>query len=442
MPNNRRDYAGAAATSALANAITMSDTVITLTATSGWPTGTNGPFAIVIDEGTAAEEKVLVTSRSGTTLTISQRGYDGTTASAHSTGASVKHCFTAIDADEANYWAAELAGAANASGDLILADGPDSLTGLAKGANSTLLQIDSGGTIKWGTAQTAMIADNAITAAKIATAVAGDGLTGGGGSALAVNVDGSTLEIVSDTVRIKDAGVGAAKIAANAVTAAKIDPAVAGNGLTGGGGSALAVNVDGSTLEIVSDTVRIKDDGVTLAKLAAAVQEMLVPTGTILAYGGSTAPTGFLLCFGQAVSRTTYAALFNVIGTTFGAGDGSTTFNLPDLRGRVAVGKDNMGGTAANRITSAVSGINGTVLGAAGGDQRLHQHNHGVTDPGHLHSFNSGVGAGIFGVSLNAAVEGTANTNSATTGITINNAGNGASQNVQPSIILNAIIKT
>lgn len=64
-----------------------------------------------------------------------------------------------------------------------------------------------------------------------------------------------------------------------------------------------------------------------------------VPTGTISMFGGSTAPTGYLLCQGQAVSRTTYSALFAIIGTTYGTGDGSTTFNLPNLQGKFALGK-------------------------------------------------------------------------------------------------------
>lgn len=64
-----------------------------------------------------------------------------------------------------------------------------------------------------------------------------------------------------------------------------------------------------------------------------------VPSGAITAYAGASAPTDWLLCDGSAVSRSTYASLFAAIGTTYGAGDGSTTFNLPDLRGRVAVGK-------------------------------------------------------------------------------------------------------
>jgi microcystin-dependent protein len=64
-----------------------------------------------------------------------------------------------------------------------------------------------------------------------------------------------------------------------------------------------------------------------------------MPTGAITAYGAAAAPADWLLCDGTAVSRTTYGSLFGVIGTTYGAGDGSTTFNLPDLRGRVPVGK-------------------------------------------------------------------------------------------------------
>lgn len=79
-------------------------------------------------------------------------------------------------------------------------------------------------------------------------------------------------------------------------------------------------------------------------------------TGTVLPFAGSTAPTGWLLCYGQAISRTTYANLFAVIGTTYGVGDGSTTFNLPDLRGRIAAGKDNMGGSAAGVLTVTLTG--------------------------------------------------------------------------------------
>lgn len=96
----------------------------------------------------------------------------------------------------------------------------------------------------------------------------------------------------------------------------------------------------------------------------------LIPLGGIIDYTGTVAPnSNFVLPFGQAISRTTYAAYFAMVSTIFGTGDGSTTFNVPDLRGRVAVGKDDMGGPAASRITSAAAGFDGTSLGAAGGAQ-------------------------------------------------------------------------
>lgn len=99
------------------------------------------------------------------------------------------------------------------------------------------------------------------------------------------------------------------------------------------------------------DDDNISDEAVILSKLSTAVQNALVPVGLISPYGGSTAPnSAWLLCYGQAVSRSTYSALFAVVGTSFGVGDGSTTFNLPDLRGRVPVGIDNLGGSAANTI--------------------------------------------------------------------------------------------
>jgi microcystin-dependent protein len=74
------------------------------------------------------------------------------------------------------------------------------------------------------------------------------------------------------------------------------------------------------------------------------------PTGSIIMYGAATAPAGWLECNGDAVSRTTYSALFSVIGTTYGSGDGTTTFNLPDLRGEFIRGWDHGRGVDKNRI--------------------------------------------------------------------------------------------
>lgn len=102
-----------------------------------------------------------------------------------------------------------------------------------------------------------------------------------------------------------------------------------------------------------------------------------VPLGGMMPFVGSIVPnSSFAFPFGQAISRTTYAGLFALTGTAYGVGDGSTTFNIPDVRGRAVFGLDNMGGSAANRVTSAGSGINGVAYGAAGGAE-----NHTLTIP-------------------------------------------------------------
>lgn len=95
-----------------------------------------------------------------------------------------------------------------------------------------------------------------------------------------------------------------------------------------------------------------------------------VPIGAVLDYAGTSAPnSNFALTYGQAISRTTYAGLFSQVGTTFGVGDGTTTFNLPDTRGRAVYGLGNMGGSDAGRITVAGGNFDGTTLGNAGGAQ-------------------------------------------------------------------------
>jgi microcystin-dependent protein len=157
------------------------------------------------------------------------------------------------------------------------------------------------------------------------------------------------------------------------------------------------------------------------------------PVGAVMDFAGSTAPSGWRLCFGQAVSRTTFASLFAAIGTTYGVGDGSTTFNLPDCRGRSTFGQDNMGGSAANRITSAGGNFDGTTLGNTGGQQNkaiLQTHLPAIspgitiTDPGHKHSplgggnFVTDVAATIATAGSNSVAHADATTASATTGIT------------------------
>jgi microcystin-dependent protein len=114
-----------------------------------------------------------------------------------------------------------------------------------------------------------------------------------------------------------------------------------------------------------------------------------MPIGAVLDFAGSSAPAGWLLCFGQAINRTTFASLFAVIGTTYGVGDGVTTFNLPDYRGRVTAGKDNMGGVPAGLIGTVVTDsgvITGTTLGSAGGSSTHAQTNGELS--AHTHSLS------------------------------------------------------
>jgi len=166
--------------------------------------------------------------------------------------------------------------------------------------------------------------------------------------------------------------------------------------------------------------------------------------GMLMPYAAASAPSGWLLCYGQAVSRSTYADLFAVISTTYGVGDNSTTFNLPDFRGRSAFGKDDMGGSAASRLTTAGSGVDGATLGTGGGSQLTQQHTHTVTDPGHNHTYNTKSSLAIqSGNTVECWIgSATATTSTATTGITNANYGSGTSQNVPPALVVTYIIKT
>lgn len=97
------------------------------------------------------------------------------------------------------------------------------------------------------------------------------------------------------------------------------------------------------------DSNNIAPGGVTLAQLAASLTPFLVPTAAITPFAGSSAPTGWLLCDGSSLLRASYPALFAAISTAYGSVDG-THFNVPDLRGRVTIGREAMGGTTSGRL--------------------------------------------------------------------------------------------
>ena len=212
--------------------------------------------------------------------------------------------------------------------------------------------------------------------------------------------------------------------------------------------SSMTLRDDVVTTSSIADnavvTTSIADGAVTAAKLAVGAAFV---SGMVMPFAGSSAPSGWLLAFGQDVSRTTYAALFSAIGTTYGAGDGSSTFTLPDLRGRVVAGQDNMGGTSIDRLTNQTGGVDGDTLGATGGaethtllETQMPSHNHsGVVQQ--REDFNPTSGSTTqtplgFGDTRSGS-------RASASPLTINNTGGGqAHNNVQPTIVLNYIIKT
>jgi hypothetical protein len=172
------------------------------------------------------------------------------------------------------------------------------------------------------------------------------------------------------------------------------------------------------------------------------------PVGSVQMYAGvSGVPTGWLECNGAAVSRTTYASLFNELGTAFGAGNGTTTFALPNFQGRVPVGVGTVPDTGGTITVGATGGNSLKQITA----QEIPQHTHPVNDPGHIHVFNGNNGVGNTSATFGAGAiqnSGTLNTStnvvaSNTTGITVGNniSTNTAISLMQPYIGLKFIIK-
>tara|TARA_R110002074_G_scaffold32143_2_gene89862 strand:+ start:76 stop:729 length:654 start_codon:yes stop_codon:yes gene_type:complete len=158
----------------------------------------------------------------------------------------------------------------------------------------------------------------------------------------------------------------------------------------------------------------------------------VLPVGTVLPFAGSGAQTGWLYCNGQAANRTTYSVLFTAIGTTYGVGDGSSTFNLPDLRGRVPAGLDVDASGFANRITVTASDVSGTVLGSTGGSQTH------ILTAGELPTSATYQKETSHGGQSGTAGSGLAQSPAQTA---LTGANNEAHLNLQPTIILNYIIR-
>jgi len=168
-----------------------------------------------------------------------------------------------------------------------------------------------------------------------------------------------------------------------------------------------------------SDDNRLKYfNGISWVGVSDNITGDTLPIGAIVPYGSATAPTNWLVCDGSAVSRTIYAELFSAIGTSFGAGDGNTTFNLPNLKGRVAVGQD-----------TSDSDFND--IGETGGSKYIQDH---------YHEYKFGSAAGGDGSGL--AYSSTTGTQPNKAAITnVKGALTGNSGNLQPYMVTNYIIK-
>jgi microcystin-dependent protein len=263
---------------------------------------------------------------------------------------------------------------------------------------------------------------------------------------------------------IPDGSVTTAKIADSNVTAAKLDP-----GLVDDLSTVTPTTSDYLVLGDASDSNNIK------RALISELSALLFSTGMTMSYAGATAPTGWVLLSGRTIGSASSGAteranddtqnLFTQLWNDFAdaqcavsGGRGASaaadwaankTIALPDARGRTLVGKDDMGGTTASRITNGGSGITGTTLGISGGAEthtltsaQMPVHSHGVSDPSHAHSTPGSTGGGG-NVPYNAFNHDTwGGTAGAGTGISIQNAGSGnAHNNTQPSLVLNVICK-
>lgn len=160
------------------------------------------------------------------------------------------------------------------------------------------------------------------------------------------------------------------------------------------------------------------------------------PSGAVLDYAGASVPSGWLDCNGAAVSRTTYSALYSAIGTTFGSGDGLTTFNLPDFRGRASIGVGTGTGLTARTLAATTGAETHTLIT---GEMPSHTH----VQNAHSHSIQTyfnrpGVASGSFAAAWNDL---SSTTTGSTTATNQNTGGGGAHNNMQPSLAVYKIIK-
>ena len=265
--------------------------------------------------------------------------------------------------------------------------------------------------------------------------------------ATAIYPDGITLDrVAGNTIGVKT----------NALDASYLTTVAVGQGLTRtSGDTVLQIDTPSAELSFTNNALQITNAGVTNTKLSnmaantvkarldtigapqdVPISQLLspyidsaatVPTGALLDFAGSAAPEGFLICNGDAVSRDTYATLFATIGTTYGAGDTTTTFNLPDFRGRASVGAG-LGSGLTSRALGAQLGEESHLLNISEIPAHTHVVPRNDSTPGSIDTYGSTESGG--------------NTPNTRPYDTLATGGGQPHNNIQPSLVVNKIIKT
>jgi len=462
-----RNYSSIAEPKTLAADVAIDATQITLNNVTGLP---SAPYVLVLNPDTASEEAVLVTvNQSGVTsptLKVQRAIEANATAKAHTSGQAVKHMIVGTDLQIVHDHI-------DATGSLHgIASNEGNVVGTLKAQtleNKTLTTPKINENVTLTATSTEL---NKLDGATVSTAEI-NRLSGVTSSVVSINntqtLTNKTIDLTNNTVTGTLAEFNTALDGADFVSLAGTEtltnktltsPVVTGGTLNGG----VALTVDSTELNkldgVTATTAEInKLAGLTattaeLNKLTGAtptveeinfvdgvtssIQTQLntnTPVATIVMYGAAAAPTGWLLCDGAAVSRTTYATLFGVIGTDYGVGDNTTTFNLPDLKGRVPVGYGAGSGLTNRNDLGAKFGTETQTLTEA--NLPSHDHSIGWQSDGtndHDHALDSGTVTRVAGPS-DGGSSGTGTINSGL-------AGSGtAHNNLQPSTVVNFIIK-
>ena len=260
-------------------------------------------------------------------------------------------------------------------------------------------------------------------------------VTNDGSVGIGTGSPSNAIDVAGGAIQISTAG-GTAQTIISADSTDSIFEASSTRNFTVKTNSATRLTINATDATSTVPVVLPADPTTALQAATKQYVDAAGPAGAIMAFAGTTAPSGWLKCEGQAISRATYATLFAVIGTTWGAGDTTTTFNLPDLRGMF------VRGTGTN-ATGSSSGAVGPSVGTYAADTYLN-HSHAVTDAGHAHTtaysaFNASGG----GLGINVLTGGGAfSTTTVTTGLTVNTSTTGGTETKPKNYGVLYIIKT